>query len=311
MEKMKVDFGKNYEYESGAKLTGSASKYISIPMSVILDDEIDNKRVAVFSYLRTHCGLNDVVNYTIPDIVEWCRLKPNRMKDGMNDKILNVIDALNDRGYLTYLTEPKRTRFTKCEIDLDKITEECQNGFAFIYLDELEKIMSYKRKNIKNVYLTSTTILLVFAYLRAKIYRRPNKLRKEEMNIDGSNNRNIDIGDRRNKNPEAYADSFVKMAEELGISDRTFINVVNVLEDELGLIVTDKAYRYKNKEGEYRTPYTIFANAYKREDKYLLADGEEYSRKETEEKAKVMHELFGIYKINKNKRKTKGGDGDE
>ena len=36
------------------------------------------------------------------------------------------------------------------------------------------------------------------------------------------------------------------------------------------MIVTDRAYRIKNEDNEFRTLPTIFANAYKREDKYLL-----------------------------------------
>ena len=71
------------------------------------------------------------------------------------------------------------------------------------------------------------------------------------------------------------------------------------------LIVTDRAYRVKTEESEFRTLPTIFANAYKREDKYLLVTGEKYSRMEIELKAENMKQLYQDYKIDKRKRKNK------
>jgi hypothetical protein len=75
------------------------------------------------------------------------------------------------------------------------------------------------------------------------------------------------------------------------------------LEQELKLIVTDRAYRMKNENNEFRTLPTIFANAYKREDRYLLATGESYSRTEIELKAEIMKQYYQDYKIDKRKRK--------
>ena len=74
------------------------------------------------------------------------------------------------------------------------------------------------------------------------------------------------------------------------------------------MIVTDRAYRVKNENDEFRTLPTIFANAYKREDKYLLAAGDDYSRLEIELKAKNMKQYYQDYKIDKRKRRTKGGN---
>ena len=72
---------KDYKYEhTKTLLTGLESKYIYIPLSVIVDKELDIKRVGIFSYLRIHCGLNDMVGFTIPDMVEWCSMKPNKSR---------------------------------------------------------------------------------------------------------------------------------------------------------------------------------------------------------------------------------------
>lgn len=296
------------EYEVKTALSGKATKYIRIPLSFILDDEIGKERIAVLSYFLFRYGLNNIVGFTVPSMVEWCGEKPNNNKGRTNETYLNVIDGLNDRGYLTYLNEPSKSKYMECEFESETYEENCKGSFATLYLDEIEKILKYKKKNVKDTSLTNTTILLVFAYFRARIYNRPNKLKPEELNTSGDNNIKVDIKNRRNKNPEAYEDSFKSIAEDLGISDKTLIRIVDTLEEELGLIVTDKAYRVRDDDGEYKTPHTIFANAYKREKGELLATGEKYSRSEIEAKAERLNEKYGNYKINKTKRKTKKGE---
>lgn len=290
-----------YEY-SKTQLEGSKSKYIYIPLSIISNDELDIKRVGVFSYLRIHCGLNDVVGFTVPDMVEWCGMKPNKRADKSNDKFLNVIDQLNDGGYLTYLTDTSRSSFMKCKFDTAYHYKDCSDGFAVIYLDEIEKIMSYKKENSNDNVLNNSTILLVFAYLRHKIKRRPNELKPEERSSDG-------IKKRRERIPDAYDSTINDIAAEINISSKTLSKIIDILEYELELIVTDRPYRVKNKDNEFRTPPTIFANAYKRDDKYLLITGDDYGRNEIELKAENMKRLYRNYEIDKSKRKMKGGNG--
>lgn len=296
----KVVEGK-YEYYR-TPLEELKSKYIYIPLSVITDTELDIRRIGVLSYLRVHCGLNNVVGFTIPDMVEWCGGKPDRRANGSNDKTLSTIDALNDRGYLTYITEKSKSSYMKCSFDSGRYYDECSNGYAVIYLDELEKIMSYQKENSKDSTLNNTSILLVFAYLRNKIRRRPNELKPEERTSDG-------IKKRKERFPDAYDENISDITDELGMHKQTLSKIIDILEHELGLIVTDRAYRVKNKDNEFRTLPTIFANAYKREDKYLLASGEEYSRAEIKQKAENMKRYYQDYKIDKKKRKskTKGG----
>ena len=281
-----------YEYRR-IQLNDLSSKYIYIPLSVILDTEMDARRVGVFSYLRIHCGLNNIINYTVPDIVEWCGAKPDRYTNGSNDKTLFTIDYLNDEGYLTYLTKRSKSSYMKCEFNMEYYFEECSKGFAVLYLDEIEKIMDYKRENIKDSTLNNTTILLVFAYLRNKIKRRPNELKPEERFSDK-------VKERRERLPDAFDTNINDIAAELNVSSKTVSKIVDILEYDLSLVITDRAYRIKNEDGEFRTLPTIFANAYKREDRYLLDTGDNYSRIEIELKA----ENIQGYKIDKRKRKV-------
>ncbi len=290
-----------YEYKR-IQLEEYQSKYIYVPLSVITDAELDIKRVGIFSYLRIHCGLNNVVGFTVPDIVEWYGGKPDRRVNGTNDKILSILDDLSNGGYLTFLTEKGRSSYIKCKFNMDNYRESCSNGYAAIYLDEIEKIMNYQKENSKDNTLNNSTILLVFSYLRNKIKRRSNELAPEERTSDG-------IKRRREKLPDAYYSNIVDIANELNISSKTISKIIDILELELGLIVTDRAYRIKNENDEFRTLPTIFANAYKREDKYSLDVGDNYSRTEIEIKAENMKRHYKGYKIDKAKRKyTKKGE---
>lgn len=292
----KVIDGK-YEYYR-SPLKELESKYIYMPLSIITGTELDIKRAAVFAYLRIHCGLNNIVGFTVPDIVEWCGGKIDKRINGTNDKFLTTMDALNDRGYLTYLTKRSRSSFMKCEFNTDYYFEECSDGYAVLYLDEIKKIMNYKKEGSENTSLNNATMLLVFAYFRNKIKRRPNELKPEERNPEG-------IKKRKERLPDAYYGNVNDIADEIGIHKQTLSKIIDILEYELELIVTDRPYRIKNEDDEYRTPPTIFANAYKREDKYLLSTGKEYGRKEIELKAENMKYLYHPnYKIDIRKRKN-------
>lgn len=287
---------KDHKYEYAKSLLSDLeSKYIYIPLSVIVDKELDIKRVSIFSYLRIHCGLNDIVGFTIPDMVEWCGMKPNRREGKSNDKFLSVVDNLKDGGYLTYLTETSKVQYVKCKFDIEYYYKQCSDGYAVIYLDELQKIMEYK--NLQGNSINNAALLLVFSYFRNKIRRRPNELKPEERTFKG-------VKQRRERLPDAFDSNITDISKELGMHKQTVSKMIDILEQELKLIVTDRAYRVKNEEKEFRTLPTIFANAYKREDKYLLSTGKNYSRTEIELKAENMKQRYQYYKIDKRKRKN-------
>ena len=297
---------KDYKYEFAKTLLSDLeSKYIYIPLSIIVDKELDTKRVAVFSYLRLHCGLNDMIGFTVPDIVEWCGMKPNNRPNNTNDKFFNIVDDLKDRGYLTYLTEISKIQYMKCRFDTEYYYEQCSNGYAVVYLDELQKIMKYK--NLQGNSINNAALLLVFSYFRNKIRRRPNELKPEEQTSKG-------IKQRRERLPDAFDGNITDIAKELGMHKQTVSKMIDILEQDLKLIVTDRAYRVKNEEKEFRTLPTIFANAYKREDKYLLSTGKNYSRMEIELKAENLKQRYQNYRIDRRKRKqnkTKGATNSE
>ena len=278
-----------YEYTKSL-LSDSESKHIYIPLSVIVNNKIDAKRIGLFAYLRIHCGLNNLIGFTVPDMVSWCGMKPNSREGKINDKFLSIIDELSNEGYLTYLTKKDKNAYIKCQFNLEYYYNQCSKGYAIVYLDEMQKIMDYK--NLQGNSISNTTILLVFSYLRNKIRRRPNELSPEERTLDG-------IKRRRERLPDAFDSNIISIAEELGVHKQTVTKAIDILEQELKLIVTDRAYRVKTEDNEFKTLPTIFANAYKRENKYLLNTDEEYSRIEIELKAENIKD----YKIDKRKRR--------
>lgn len=286
---------RDYKYEyAKTSLSDTESKYIYIPLSVIVDKELDVKRISIFSYLRIHCGLNDLIGFSVPDMVEWCGMKSNKREGKSNDKFLSVIDDLKDRGYLTYLTETSKIQYMKCKFNIEYYYNQCSNGYALVYLDEIQKIMDYK--NLQGNSINNAALLLVFSYLRNKIRRRPNELKPEERTLKG-------IRQRRERLPDAFDSNIADISKELGIHKQTVSKMIDILEQELNLIVTDRAYRIKNENKEFRTLPTIFANAYKREDKCLLITDKGYSRTEIKLKANIMKQQYQSYKIDKRKRK--------
>ena len=287
-----------YEYSSPVELDAISGNYFAVPASIIMDTDMTEKRATVFSFFSIYRGLNSSLFFSINNIVKWIGKQPNRHSNGINSKIIHVIEYLRDEGYLTLSEELNNSSCMEATLNLSKISEECENDrFAIIYLDELNKIISYQNPNAKDVFLNSDVILLVFTYLRMKIYRRRNKLFLEEINVDNQNNHQLDIDTRRLRSPDAYDCYYYEIAEELGLTSRTVSKAVDVL-NELGLIYSESLPRIKY-ENKWRTDHTVFCNAYKRESNCLLISGSQYYLTEVENKKRKLNIV--------DNRKKKGG----
>lgn len=269
-----------YEYRKPKELEYGKANFIRVPMSIITNVELDKMRVALLSYLLMYRGLNGKVMFSIPKFVEWAGFKSDTHTDGMNDKVICALDYLNAMGFVVYRDTLTRTSTIELEFDLEFHNEECENDFAILYIDEIDKIANYKRENLKNAYLNSFSVLLVFAYLRRKIFRRQNKLKPEEQSADG-------IEGRKKRCPEAYASTYKEIGDVLDLTATTVSKAVRVLQ-QLNLIVAVEAYHVKMEDGEYRTPYTMFANYEKRESRFLLDSGLAYSHNEMKYKAEQI-----------------------
>ena len=300
MEVTTIGMSERFEYSSPVELDAISGNYFVIPASIILDVDMTEKRTSVFSFFSVYRGLNSSLFFSINSIVKWMGRQPNRNANGINNKIIKVVESLRDGGYLTLSEELNNSSCIEAVYNLSKISEECDcDRFALIYLDELKQIINYQNPNPKDSFLNSDVLLLVFAYLRMKIFRRRNRLFPEEINVNDKNNHQYDIGARKLRSPDAYDCYYFEIAEELGLTARTVSKAVDAL-SELGLIYSEALPRIKY-EDKWRTDHTVFCNMYKREGNYLLASGEDYYLTEVENKKKKLNI------VDNRKNQKKGG----
>lgn len=272
-----------YERSSIEELDGSSGAYFVIPSSIILrkNKEIGDRLVTVFSFFSVNRGLNWETMFSLNKMVEWCGKNPDRHSGGVNTKFKKTVEFLEDEGYLCLKDNVSNSICCTAVINKSKITEECQTNkkrFATVYLDEVEKILSWQNPNKKDVYVNPDVLIRVFSYLRMMISRRPNKLSAQEIGED--------IEKRMLRLPEAYNGYYCDMASDLDITPRAFSESIKVLK-EIGLIYYESLPRVKV-NGKWITTHTIFCNAYKREGKHLFASGEDYYGVEIRNKKKIL-----------------------
>lgn len=274
------------------ELEGVAGHYYVIPASIVLDAKMGKKRASIYSYFSVRKGLDNRLSFSINAIVDWLRKKPNRNQKGINTAIRETIAILVKDGYLEMREQAQHTQFVNAVFNKQKLDDACEHDrFAVIYIDELEKILSYSPEKSKDTYFNTDIILLVFAYLRMKIYRRRNRLFPEEINIDNKNDQKYDIEQRRLRSPDAYDCYYKDIAEDLGISARA-VSKATVVLDQLELIYAEELPRVLF-DTQWTTDHTVFCNMYKREGSQLLTWGESYYLDEVANKKKKLKQIRG------------------
>jgi hypothetical protein len=292
-----------YEYSSSVELANVTGKYFVVPKSIILAKNTNDKRLSAFSYFVMRAGMDNRVYFSVNEIIRWLGRKQDRHSTGINNRILQMTNYFKNEGYLNFDGElTSSSAKIEAEVNNSAILQICkQENFAIIYVDEYMRIAEYQKLDVdtKDSYLNKDIILLVFAYLRMKIYRRKNRLAIDEININNKNSLDYDIHSRRKANPEAYNCYYIDIAEELGISERMVSKAANVLK-EIGLIYLETLPRIKYNDN-WVTEHTIFCNTYKREGNLLLDSGEEYYMREIKNKKDKLKKYK--YLQNKNNQK--------
>lgn len=265
----------------------------SIPNNLISNRELGDYRIAVFSYLAVHRGIDYSISFTAIDIVQSLEKKTNRHPGQINSEIQLAIDQLIDAGYLILLNSQGQQNYNSIQtvrINQEKINSETsgkKNRFAVLYTDEVEKLASCSYKNKGHLFT-------VFAFLRSRISKRKNLLEGEFHN---------DIDMRKREWPEVFDEYYSNIANELCLSSYLVQKSSEVLE-ELGLIHIEEMPRrkYKTSNGQDRwcTGHMLFCNTYKREREYHFIEGKKYYREEIANKrVKLTKELD---------KKQNGGD---
>ena len=259
------------------ELDSDDNGFFVIPSSVILGARECEKLVTAFSFFSISRGVDSSVTFSINMIVDWCGKVPNRNPTGINTKLSNAVNKLNDDGFILLDGNPSGSSFVKAKLNKKKITELCQEKrerFATIYADEVLKIIKYDGLNSKNRKLSTDTLLYVFTYLRMMIYKR---------NGDPNATQYGDPEERKKNSPEAYACYINNMANELGLTSRAISDTITILK-EMELIYFEQLPRVKNDDGTWRTRKTIFCNWYKREKMYIVDEGKRYYEEEVKNK---------------------------
>lgn len=275
----------NFEYPSPKLLTGKAARYINIPASLIFDLQTDAKDLAAFTFLSVKRSVDDSVTFSLTDdLVKWNGFAPSRQPNGINHKFIDSLEKLREKGYISDVS--KSGPYYRLTFNSQKVYDECQEySFAVLYLDEIEKVIQHRNTD-GDRYLNIPTLLFMLMFFRNSICRRPNKIRQEG---DETENRRILF-------PEAYNDKFVNISKKLGVPPRTVAKAVSILA-ELDLLVVNRSFNVRIAHDRFRTQDLIFANPYKREGSYLLDDSPEYSRREIENKEKLLQKHNPKYKL--------------
>ena len=93
----------NYEYSNPTELDYVSRNYFPVPEQIILNQDMGDKRVSLFSYFSTYRGMNYKTRFSINDLVKWFGRKPDRHPDAVNDLTIKGLNALRDEGYLSFL----------------------------------------------------------------------------------------------------------------------------------------------------------------------------------------------------------------
>ena len=255
-------------------LNGYEKLFIRIPKSLIFDESLGDRRVAIASYLLLNANMIGDVNLSIDKMVEWSGKKPNKHKNKINQKFSDDLVLLADAGYIELSEKPSNSSCFSISIDSDFMNERYDDGgYAMMYLDEVFKIMGFSNYDSSDKKMGNEILLLVFSYLRKSIYQRSNVI-SDGMGIEA----------RRIRYPDAYDCHYCDMADVLGLSDRQVSKAVEILCD-IGLIYYETLPRVKNGD-KWTTSTTMFCNRYKREKGFLLECGEEYYMREIANKKK-------------------------
>lgn len=285
---IKIDNG--CEYTQTVELRGDACAYFLVPSSIILDADVGDKRLTAFSFFSVKRGIDGKVDFSANRVIQWAGRVPNRNANGINAKMTGAIRSLSRKGYLTVSGNYSGAHIAEACFNLPKVSDECnRERFAVMYVDEAKRILDNDDIESGDKLMSKDVVLLVFAYLRMMIYRRPNKLRPEELNVDGMNDRRHDIDARRKNMPEAYNGYYCDIADDLGLSPRVVSKAIDIL-GKLGLIYSEPLPRIKVGD-RWVTNHSIFCNMYKREGKRLLDSGSGYYLREANGKKMKISEF--------------------
>lgn len=248
--------------------------YVRIPEEIIQDVSIGEKRVIVFSYLCCRRSLDDTAAFSITELVEWSKLKPNYRIGKINQKYWSVLERFTEMNYIKTklnfkrLTSEQKNSNEYLNVLINNKKFDMTERYGIIYFDELEKILNFKKELENNEIdinrISSSQILLVLSFIRLNMNRIPNK-------------------------PRCCYRLLKTISDEIGISERYIKRIITIL-SELNIVKYEemKRNRYVDRENNiyFSTTPKVFADykVYTRENHGDHAIDKTYSWKDEIEK---------------------------
>ena len=116
MEVDAIGMPEKYEYPSPVELNNDTGNYFAIPASIILNTNMNEKRTTIFSFFSIRRGLDCGLMFSVNNIVKWTGKQPNRNANGINNKIIQIIEALKDGRCIDPSDQMQRSdRRTDCD----------------------------------------------------------------------------------------------------------------------------------------------------------------------------------------------------
>lgn len=241
--------------------------FIIIPKEVIVNNSIDDKRILVFIYLAIMKTRNEKCYISCNHMINWFGYKPNINKGRINDKFKLVLKSLINIGYIKEMdieTEFKSNYLI--ELSLNEFAFKPTNNFTIIHLNEINSIKQYM-STINDKDISLSKVLIIFTYLRSKIYRRKTP---------------------KDKYPECFYSNYQVIADDLGVSRQTISKAVSIL-DELNIIHSEQMSTIKDADGNWKKGVTIFVDKYRYHYTGLLDDKYDYMREVKWCKSKLIN----------------------
>lgn len=251
---------------------------IKIPKNLLEDYQGDILRIAIFCFLYINTNRRYKINVSLGELLKWMHHKSDNHKGAINEKIICCIKYLVDNDYFCYDSYYDESDLMNTKLQ-GRIKLACnptnsiyQNNYILVFWDEVKSIMECRNHDKGYSYRTDNHItLLLFVYLRMKIFRRGLKVPVEFK----------DLHDYELKRSEVYYSYYKDIAETLLLRERNIFLYVDILDTQLHLIKHEVLYRSKIDE-KFLTHFTIFTNYYKRQNGKLVSKGGDYYNTEIE-----------------------------
>lgn len=227
------------------------NKYVAIPKRIILNKEMGNERVTIYSYLYGCTNNFDKFYFSTTGFCEFVGLKPNYRGNRINSRFYQGLKKLSDLGYVEdigFENMSKEQRNSKepriANVNTDKFFVD-DDVYCYIRFDEIEKIANFKTtlkdEPVDTVRISPYYVLLVLAYIRLNIHNKHDGL------------------------PNTCFRYYETIAEDLGISEQYVAKSVNIL-SVLGIISyirLQPTVKEINGKMIKRDGIKIFANTYR------------------------------------------------